>query len=75
MAKVLKEEDEEGNLEVSYYRKSDEAHDKFVLPLVPDLKSIHSNVKEIFPIPRSGGRARQKNMISFQFDFSCLRMG
>lgn len=76
VAKVLKEEDGDGDVEVSYYRKSDNIANKFSLPHVPDLKSVHiSNVKKILPKPQSIGTARLKSMISFNFDFTYLRMG
>lgn len=72
-AKVLKEEDKEGDLEVSYLRRSVRIKDKFSLPDIPDLKSVHkSDVKLILPKPTCSGTRRQQNLLHFDVDFSFI---
>ncbi|KAE8739807.1 hypothetical protein FOCC_FOCC014699 [Frankliniella occidentalis] len=76
VGKVLKEKDEDGDLEVSYYRQCTKRVYSFVLPNIPDLKSVHINdIVAILPQPHVGGTTRQRNIISFPFDFTRIRLG
>ncbi|KAK3932377.1 Pogo transposable element with KRAB domain [Frankliniella fusca] len=77
VGKVLKEKDEEGDLEVTYYRHCDKGVNKFSLPNVPDLKSVHINdVIALLPKPSVGATRRQQDIICFNnYDFSMFRLG
>lgn len=66
VGKILKEKDDEGDLQISYLRKSQKVATKYVLPQVPDLQSVHINdIKLLLPKPTTGGTRRQQNMLEF----------
>ncbi|KAE8750937.1 hypothetical protein FOCC_FOCC002365 [Frankliniella occidentalis] len=76
VGKVLSAKDAEGDLEVSYYRQSGKTLYKFSLPNIPDLKSVHiDDVIAVLPKPIMGGTRRQRDLISFDFNFSGIRLG
>lgn len=75
VAKVLKEKGSNNELEVSYFRKYKNSN-KFLLPMVPDLKAVHMNqIKAILLLKTNLIQTRQKDLLSFNYDFSQLRMG
>ncbi|KAK3931050.1 Thiosulfate-binding protein [Frankliniella fusca] len=75
IGKVLKEEDDEGDFEVTYLRRSLKVKDKFCLPNVADLKSVHrSDVKLVLPSPTCSGTKRQQNLLHFDCDLSLINV-
>lgn len=74
VAKILKEKGSNNELEVSCYCKCDKIN-KFLLPRVPDLKAVHvKDIKAIIMKTISSYTTRQKEFISFDYDFSQLQM-
>ncbi|CAA3019261.1 Hypothetical predicted protein [Olea europaea subsp. europaea] len=63
VAKVIKELDDDGDLEISYLRKSNKTRGKFVIPNVPEMCSIPlADVRMILPPPSCSGTKRQKSL-------------
>lgn len=74
--KILTPEDEDGDLEISYLRNSIQVEGKFVLPPVPDLKSVNiKDISMILPRPTVSGTKRQQNFLEFAVDLSKLKLG
>lgn len=72
IGQVLGSKDENGDLEVQFYRKHTKIPDKFVLPLVPDISTIaESAIKTILPKPNAHGKTkRQVDLLSFEIGFN-----
>lgn len=78
VGKVIKDVDDDGDCDVSFYRISSKAKDSFVLPNVPDLCSVHiSDIKKIIPKPstHAAQTKRQQSYIGFDFNFDKFKMG
>jgi len=76
VGKILSEKDSEDDLQISYYRKRvGDLSVSFTLPPKADLKSVHLNdVKVVLPKPKSAATRRQKDIISFDFDFEPYKL-
>lgn len=77
IAKILKEADAEGDLEVSYLRRSVKGVDTFCLPPVPDLASVPLElIKMILPSPTYDERSsvRQRSLYKFDVTFDGLNV-
>lgn len=76
VGKIIKEIDDDGDCEVSYLRQSLKCHNKFVMPNVPDLKSVSVSDKHmILPKPTVSGTKRQQSQYGFAVNFSLLTLG
>lgn len=78
VGKIIKDVNQDGNLEISCLRLATKSKDRFVLPQQPDLCSIHRNdIKGILPPPTShpGSTKRQPSLLGFDFDFRNLKLG
>lgn len=77
VGKILKEEDNDGDLEISYLKKTN--YDKrFVQPSVPDIHSVNIlEIKMILPKPSYPDNLtrRQKAFLMFEYDFSNIHLG
>lgn len=72
VGKVIGEKDHEGDLEVSYLRRSLKCETKFVMPNIPDLNSVSINdIKMILPKPTSSGTRRQQGNLDFNSPILC----
>lgn len=77
VGKIVKDCDDEGDLEVSYLRKAGD-EGRFTLPPIPDIHGVHlSDIKVILPKPSSPNWAtkRQQSQLVFDYDFSGLKLG
>ena len=74
VGKIIGDEDEDGDLEISYLRESAKVDELFVMPNIPDLASVHiSEIKVILPAPSDVGTKRQLSRYKFPLvDFSLL---
>jgi hypothetical protein len=72
IGRVLKNKDENGDIQVTFYRKHTKMIDKFILPIVPDLSMVPENdVKMILPSPVEQGKTkRQTALLSFSIGFN-----
>ena len=69
VAKVLAEEDEDGDIEVSFLRKSLKLADSFVYPQVEDTDFLaNSLVRAVLPAPMVGQTKRLNNCFKFPAD-------
>lgn len=72
VGKIIKNMDSDGDLEISYLRKSNKKSEayKFVLPDIPDLASVNiADIKVLLPPPKvSGKTARQQSFFTFEID-------
>lgn len=71
---VLKERDEEDDVEVDFFRRKGKKSPHFVKPAVEDISSVHiDSIRAILPPPTfRGTTARTKGDICFQVDFGGL---
>ena len=77
VGKIIGNKDDDNDLQVSYLRKSTKVIDKFVMPSVPDLKSVSlKHIKMSLPKPTTSGTRRQQNFVDFNEKFlSTLNLG
>lgn len=71
VGKIIKNKDEDGDLEISYMRKyKNFTTCKFVLPNIPDLASVNLNdIKALLPPPKVTGKTtRQQSCYVFEVD-------
>ena len=76
VGKVTKDCDKEGELEVSYLRHSEGG--RFTMPPIPDIAPVHfSDIKSVLPKPvyPDGFTKRQQSMLTFDFDFTAVKLG
>lgn len=68
--------DENGDIEVTFYRKHQKIAEKFVLPIVPDISTVPgSAIKMILPKPNKHGKTkRQVDLISFEISFNNIEI-
>ena len=70
VAQVLAEEDKDGDIEVSFLRKSLKLADSFVYPQVEDTDFLaNSLVRAVLPAPMVGQIKRLNNCFKFPADF------
>lgn len=75
VAKVLSEEDEDGDLEVRYLRKSSKLVDTFVYPNVEDTSPCSIDlIRAKLPHPTVGSTRRLSNCFKFPIDLSGLNI-
>lgn len=76
IGQVLKNKDENDELQITFYRKHTKMVDKFVLPIVPHIVMIpESDIKMILPKPMEHGKTkRQTALLSFEIGFDNLEI-
>lgn len=71
---VTKEEDEDGDIEVSFLRRSTKMERKFITPLIPDIGTVpKQDIHAILP-PPTGTTARAKSGLIFNIDFGHIKL-
>jgi len=77
VGKIIKEKDTDDDLEVSYLRQSRCYSGMFELPLEPDIHGVNiADVKATLPRLLNLQDSRRKSkLISFDFDFSNVKLG
>ena len=73
---VTKEEDEDGDVEVSFLRRSAKVARKFLSPDVPDIGIVpKQDIHAVLPSPMgTGTTARTKSGLVFYIDFSHINL-
>jgi len=72
VGKIIKEKDEETDVEISFLRRYKKSFEKFHMPDVPDLASVSvKDVLQILPKPKVVGHTkRQQSYLMFEVDLS-----
>lgn len=73
VGKIIKEIDDDGDCEISYFHQNVKCHNKFVMSNVPDLKSVSvSDIHMILPKPTVSGTKRKQSQYEFAVNFFLL---